>query len=862
MQLKKRTLPMRAKPKSDVTLGEAFAKKNQERKPRSNPFGSARPVDTASKLRSLSKPAEETQTPPEPVRKPRANPFGAAKPVATRNIYADRGNASADATNTDDQPKVEVAAPADDADSGFGKSFSQAEADAPKAESDEEEESSDEDLPVAVQSIDLVAPVSIGYTPDVHVGAVATAEDDTGSSQWETSQKKEKAPKAKAPGRVVAKAVPKNSRWSREAESNDSKKPRGRFGAGSGAGEQRRAPPAGNSRWNKKDDAPPAPPAGRVEQQERERSPPKATNSRWAGREREEDRPAPTEAREEKPPQSRNSRWARSDADGPGFGGDNRRQREREEEPRPPQQTNSRWSGRGDEREGRNAPMQPLQAPVARNSRWADDREQKPRAELQPPVPTQNSRFSQLGNNDSPADSSRDESARRSPPVASNSRWAEGSGSGGGAPAPAPAPVKREKTDQEKKLDARIAAIRAKNANKGKAAAVPAGVPTDPFGRPITGAARRKKPTPEVPSPKAAPAVVAMVAPRPAAVAKPVVVSYCTTIVSEEDMAAYKELPEERMAKLKKITKGMLNEYMQVEDHNEVKLCMDDLKCPAHYKAVVTAALNKALDCFKSGEKLQKETDKISKLMVTLREKHVDGKTLADGLNEISEQMDDLKIDLPRAPQIFKSISSHCLKLPGLLEPATVAPATWACAGMSAPKPEGCCQVEPRLLELLSTGAVGDALTAKVAALKPAVSGPALMAAVFAHLASKNADIVTLLEKDEEDDSLKFAPFEEDNYGSALDSVLTDQSPADQKLAVNEMQLFAFEHNFPTGLVESLFMTAYDEELIVGDAYFLWMDDSASKVPGRIQARKDTLAWCTWCKENDDDEDDDSEDDE
>jgi len=810
-----------------MTLGEAFAKKIPERKPRANPFGDARPVNTVSKPKS-----EQEVRKPAPA--PRASPFGAAKPgTQTRDVWrsnkpAEQTTKPTNAWRRSNKPVVEkVETQAEDTKSSEPKAAGD--------NDDDEDEDEDEDLPVTVDVVDLAAPVSKGYTPDV--SSVAVLDDDSESSQWESSQKKDKSSKAKAPAR--GKAVPKNSRWNREEEttSNDAKKAGGSRWGAERAERRQPAPRTSNSRWDKKEDAvqPSAPRGGR------ERAAP-MTNSRWAGG-RDETKPAPTEPLE-RPAPTRNSRWARTETEGTGSV---EPRREREEERSPPQM-NSRWGG-GD-RDRDREPRRNLEPPVARNSRWGGgDREQRERMpELEPPTQTSNSRWKEGGNRDAPTGCS-------NPPVAGNSRWGdEASGRSS-----APAPVERERTEKEKEIDARIAAIRAKN-KAGKASSS-----MDPFGRPLTEAQRAAR---KAPTPAAKPAAAPMVAPQqqgpalppPPPAKKPEPANYCTTSVPEADYAAYKTLSKQRLEKLEKQTRSMLAEYMSVEDHEEVIMCMDELECPAHYKVVVSKALDKGMDNFVKGDDLQRDTLRVSKLLVTLRRQHIDGKTLANALNETAEYMDDIKIDLPRAPSIFKEISSYCLKMPGLLDLTSITPALWACAGMTPPTPEG--SAELRLLTLLSTGAVGEALSKKVASLEPAVSGAALMLAVLQHVATGTDDLLSLLEKDDEDDSMKFAPFEEDKYGTALDSVLTDIDPAAQKLAVDQMQLFAFQNKFPTGLLESLFMTAYDEELLVGDAYFKWVDDRESKIPGRIQARRETLAWCTWCKENDDDSDDDSDDDE
>ena len=70
-----RTLPVR-EIKKTVTLGEAFGKKTST-KPKSNPFGNAKPVVVG--MRNLKEKLEKKQE--------TSSPFGNAKPVDTTKIF-------------------------------------------------------------------------------------------------------------------------------------------------------------------------------------------------------------------------------------------------------------------------------------------------------------------------------------------------------------------------------------------------------------------------------------------------------------------------------------------------------------------------------------------------------------------------------------------------------------------------------------------------------------------------------------------------------------------------------------------------------------------------------------------------------
>ena len=94
LKLSKRTLPVR-EIKKTVTLGEAFGKKTTSTKPKSNPFGNAKPVVVG--MRNLKEKLLKTE------KKVTSSPFGNAKPVdtTTKTFQAKKkSNPFGDATPT------------------------------------------------------------------------------------------------------------------------------------------------------------------------------------------------------------------------------------------------------------------------------------------------------------------------------------------------------------------------------------------------------------------------------------------------------------------------------------------------------------------------------------------------------------------------------------------------------------------------------------------------------------------------------------------------------------------------------------------------------------------------------------------
>eukprot|EP00940_MAST-03C_sp_MAST-3C-sp2_P003301 g3301.t1 len=821
-----------------VTLGEAFGKRTvaSSSSSRPSPFGAAKPVDIASRKKSdpfgSAKPADTTRP-----REKKFNPFGSAKPVDTTRTREKKFNpfggaktvdttrprekkinpfGSAKPVDTNARPQIRILKRENKKVDPFGsakpvdvercareraakkleeeKAAAAAAAAAEKREDEDsrkenverndDEDDEDEEHDLAEMRATSVVPGDRSSTsrPKGYVAAStadAALDDD---AEWETADRKKRTSKKKSKKIGDAsssrfKNKKKKKRRNRVRRDDDAAD-----GEDDNAGDEssrRRRSPSGrrpspqNTRWTREEET--------ADDEARnanvfDRTRPRPRNSRWTEERRETRRRDAGEEEDEKltPPQPLNSRWTeerretrRRDAE-----------EEEEEELTPPQPLNSRWT---EERR------------VTRR-RDADDEEEK----LTPPQPL-NSRWSSGGGGVTRRKDAEEE--KLTPPQPLNSRWSSGGGGGArtvAAAADIAAPAPAEKTEKELELDRRIARIRAARSKAVK---------TDMFGRPIvakSAAATKEDKKSEV-----------VVAAAPATKMPPTAKRVYFDGAFEH--AAYPDDADRSF--LDRKTKALLNEYFCIHDTNEALLCMEELKCPAHYPAVVASALSVALESFK-----QSVAESTRKLLVAMRVKLIPSFVVAKELNRCVEMMDDIKVDNPKAPSIFRELA-----IPLVVEDKAVR----------------AIDLEPAIVEM-----IGD---------------PALYMRSVLEAASRAAegDVASLLEKEDEDDeesTLRFVPFDEDKHGADLMRVFKGASKGVQRRAVDELQRFCHTRNFrPEGLCEAVFMSAYDQEILEEDAYFAWADkkeDGGESVPGRLQARKETLSWLTWLKEDGGDSDD------
>ena len=308
----------------------------------------------------------------------------------------------------------------------------------------------------------------------------------------------------------------------------------------------------------------------------------------------------------------------------------------------------------------------------------------------------------------------------------------------------------------------------------------------------------------------------------------------------------------EDKSKLEKKTKSLLNEYNVVHDVKEALLCMKELECPGYYPEIVKVIVNRTLESFKA-----KDVELAQKLLLAMRESLIVDVVLAKELNEAAEFMDDIKMDCPKAPKIFQDLAGFLLKIEGLIDPKHVKAETWKCANLEAPKRD---DVDVLREHFETSKTRGEDLYDEITKIVDVVIPMKVLSAVLLSVSDSSSSSDELLEKDE-DDTNKFAPFADDQFGAMLMKCFDETSEDVQKAAVFELQRFCFEMKFPTGLCEAVFMTTQDEEILESSAFFAWAQDKTkSEIPGRLQARKETLAWLKWLEENDDDDDDDDSD--
>ena len=80
----------------------------------------------------------------------------------------------------------------------------------------------------------------------------------------------------------------------------------------------------------------------------------------------------------------------------------------------------------------------------------------------------------------------------------------------------------------------------------------------------------------------------------------------------------------------------------------------------------------------------------------------------------------------------------------------------------------------------------------------------------------------------------------DDVFGAALKKVLGESaSPEEQMAGVYGVQRWLHEHAFPkaeVALIEKVFITLYNEDIIEEDGFMAWKDDLTNPVEGKIKA--------------------------
>jgi hypothetical protein len=164
------------------------------------------------------------------------------------------------------------------------------------------------------------------------------------------------------------------------------------------------------------------------------------------------------------------------------------------------------------------------------------------------------------------------------------------------------------------------------------------------------------------------------------------------------------------------------------------------------------------------------------------------------------------------------------------------------------PRAPGAPEIDDEVLDLLKDGVVGKPLRKAVKALD---ATPALvLTTVLTHLLAKaGGEGAKMVGKNDEDENCVVDIADGGDYEKMLSSKVGKAEVDEQKACIVAVADFCHSVGFPDKLCETLFMTLSDAEIIDEESFFAWRDDATPSV-GRVQARKETLAWMTWLEEN------------
>ncbi len=108
-------------------------------------------------------------------------------------------------------------------------------------------------------------------------------------------------------------------------------------------------------------------------------------------------------------------------------------------------------------------------------------------------------------------------------------------------------------------------------------------------------------------------------------------------------------------ATVAKKVKSMLNEYLNINDLNEAFLCIKELRNPGKHQYVCEKIFDEAFETLGGDEAIQK----LANLIVAMRKKKpflLTKEQLKATVDTMVEFMDDIKIDVPQAPERFEKI--------------------------------------------------------------------------------------------------------------------------------------------------------------------------------------------------------------
>ncbi|GBG64049.1 hypothetical protein CBR_g40296 [Chara braunii] len=119
---------------------------------------------------------------------------------------------------------------------------------------------------------------------------------------------------------------------------------------------------------------------------------------------------------------------------------------------------------------------------------------------------------------------------------------------------------------------------------------------------------------------------------------------------------------EAEVTKLAKKTDALLQEYLTALDMKEAELCVMDLKNPDFHPRIVESALLLGF------EKKTRDMENIGKLLLHLNRQFVlTNAHLQAGLARVAENIDELMIDVPLAPQLFGDLTGQVV-LAGVID--------------------------------------------------------------------------------------------------------------------------------------------------------------------------------------------------
>jgi hypothetical protein len=101
-----------------------------------------------------------------------------------------------------------------------------------------------------------------------------------------------------------------------------------------------------------------------------------------------------------------------------------------------------------------------------------------------------------------------------------------------------------------------------------------------------------------------------------------------------------------------------------------------------------------------------------------------------------------------------------------------------------------------------------------------------------------------------------------DDYTPALLAKLGESSDRKEQVkALFQVQKFLHENNFePKGLIEKIFITLYNADIIESDGFVDWKDDYENEMPGRAKAIIQITAWMQWLETPDPESEEEEED--